>query len=148
MNLRFALAIAALSFVVPARAAETQKPAPSASASAAPSEGENREKAAEGDEPESPDSPRASMAEYLARVRRGAYAEAAEYLDVPKGRQADAPALARRLIAVLDRYDWIDLDKISSQPGGNADDGLPANYEEIGTVPGEHGIPTPVRLVR
>src|SRR5689334_3335563 len=146
MSLRFAVVFAALAIVVPAHAAETAKPAPSASAP--PSDDAAHAKEADADEPESPDSPRASMAEYLARVRRGAYADAAEYLDVPQDRQTDAPALARRLIAVLDRYDWIDLDKISSQPGGNADDGLPANYEEIGTVPGEHGIPTPVRLVR
>jgi MscS family membrane protein len=148
MSLRFAVVIAALAIVVPAHAAETAKPAPSASASTPPNDEAAHAKEADSDEPESPDSPRASMAEYLARVRRGAYADAAEYLDVPKDRQTDAPVLARRLIAVLDRYDWVDLDKISSRPGGNADDGLPQNYEEIGTVPGDHGIPSPVRLVR
>jgi MscS family membrane protein len=142
MSLRFACVVAALFAATPA-AADTPKPPPSGTAAAVVAADHDTV-----EEPESPDSPRASMAEYLARVRRGAYAEAAEYLDVPKERQNDAAVLARRLIAVLDRYDWIDLDKISSRPGGNPDDGLPQNYEEIGTVPGDSGIPNPVRLVR
>src|SRR5882672_9616643 len=124
---------------------------PAASASAAPPEVEHPEHAAvrEDDEAtESPDSPRASMSRFLDLTRAGDYAGAADYLDVPKERRANAADLARRLIAVVDRYDWIDLDKISPRPTGSLDDGLPAIYEQIGTVPTNGAAPEPVRLVR
>lgn len=123
--------------------------APSGSAaSSEPARAERDADREESDATESPDSPRASMSQFLDLVRAGDYAGAAEYLEVPKERKESGPALARQLIAVLDRYDWIDLDKISPVPTGKLDDGLPALYEEIGTVPGTGAAPEPVRLVR
>jgi MscS family membrane protein len=122
------------------------KPAPSASS--APVESAPADER-DGDETtESPDSPRASMSRFLDLTRSGDYAGAAEYLELPKERRANGPELAKRLIAVLDRYDWIDLDKISPRPTGSLDDGLPASYEQIGTVPTTGTTPQPVRLVR
>jgi MscS family membrane protein len=124
---------------------------PATSASAAPSEAGRPEHAAvheEDEATESPDSPRASMSRFLDLTRAGDYAGAADYLDLPKERRANGADLARRLIAVLDRYDWIDLDKISPRPTGSLDDGLPAIYEQIGTVPTSGAAPEPVRLVR
>jgi len=42
---------------------------------------------------------------------------------------------------VLDRYDWIDLDRISGRSTGALDDGLPPNYESLGTVPSASSAP-------
>lgn len=124
----------------------TAKPAPSASAARA--NGAHDEKTAQDDETETPDSPRASMSQFLELTRASDFAGAAKYLDVPKQRESDGPELARRLIAVLDRYDWIDLDRISPKSTGALDDGLPSSYESLGTVPGPTSTPQPVRLVK
>ncbi|HEX3594925.1 MAG TPA: mechanosensitive ion channel family protein, partial [Polyangiaceae bacterium] len=103
---------------------------------------------ADDDDSETPDSPRASMARFLELTRASDYAGAAAYLDIPAQRAADGATLARRLIAVLDRYDWIDLDKISPRSTGALDDGLPASYESLGTIPSSGATPEPVRLVK
>jgi MscS family membrane protein len=144
---------AAQGLLAPLKAAmaKTAPPAPSSSAagSVAPStESATRAVEDEEDEPESPDSPRASMGNFVELTRAGDYKGASEYLDVPKQRDANRADLARQLMAVLDRYDWIDLDKISPRATGNLQDGLPSNYEEIGTVPSSGRAPEPVRLIR
>lgn len=101
-----------------------------------------------GEEPESPDSPRASMSRFLDLARARKFTDAAAYLDVPKQLDGDGPRLAQHLIAVLDRYDWGDLEKLSPAPNGNLDDGLPPNYEQVGTVPKGAAARDPVRLIR
>jgi MscS family membrane protein len=100
------------------------------------------------EEPTAPDSPRASVSHFLAFVRKDDYQDAAQYLDVPKAREGEGPTLARRLIAVLDRYSWIDVERLSPDPQGALDDGLPPNFEQIGSVPGPLGMHEPVRLTR
>jgi MscS family membrane protein len=124
------------------------KPAPSASAAPSNDEKAAHEKSEEEDETEAPDSPRASMGHFLELTRAADYAGAAQYLDLPKQRENDGPALAQRLIAVLDRYDWIDLDRISGRSTGALDDGLPPSIESLGTVPTTSSTPQPVRLVK
>ncbi|HVW29857.1 MAG TPA: mechanosensitive ion channel family protein [Polyangiaceae bacterium] len=124
------------------------KPAPSASAAPANDAHGAHDEKAQDEEAEMPDSPRASMAQFLELTRASDFAGAAKYLDLPKQLESDGPELARRLIAVLDRYDWIDLDRISPKSTGALDDGLPPNYESLGTVPGSAATPQPVRLVK
>ena len=94
------------------------------------------------------DSPRASMTHFLELARSGDFEGAAAYLDVPQDQEKRAPALARRLVPVLDRNSWIDVEKLSPLSEGNLDDGLPAAFEKIGTVPSSIGVPEQVRLVR
>jgi hypothetical protein len=102
----------------------------------------------EGEEPESPDSPRASMSRFLELAHAREFTGAAEYLDIPKQLGADGPRLAQRLTAVLDRYDLSDSEKLSPEPNGKLDDGLPPAYEQVGTVPSGVAKKDPVRLVR
>lgn len=93
------------------------------------------------------DSPRASLQQYLDLCRAGRFGEAGQYLVVSEGRAAEAPALARRLKAVLDRHLWIDLETVSGEPEGNRQDGLPPGLEELGTIT-VAGRREPVRLQR
>lgn len=92
-----------------------------------------------------PDSPRASLAEYLNLCRAGRYADAARHLNVAEEQRARAADLARRLKAVLDRHLWLDLDMVSPRPEGEERDGLPRGTEELGVIPRGSD---PVRLVR
>jgi MscS family membrane protein len=85
-----------------------------------------------------PDTPRGAVARFLAAARTGQYARAAEYLNVrgvPRAaRSRLGPELARELETVLDRALWIDLDRLSDQPAGDLDDGLPSNLDSLGTI--------------
>ncbi|MFN7987120.1 MAG: mechanosensitive ion channel family protein [Thermoanaerobaculia bacterium] len=95
-----------------------------------------------------PDSPRSTIAEFLALARKGRYAEATRFLELPVGLEKHGPELARKLRLVLDRELWIDVGKVSPLPSGHLDDGLPPEFEEIGAITGATGKPEPVRLVR
>jgi MscS family membrane protein len=82
-------------------------------------------------------------------TRRGAYLEAAIYLDlVTKADQQRAADLARKLKAVLDRRLWVEPQELSPRPGGNPDDALPWHTDELGRIPTRTGLPYPVRMVR
>jgi MscS family membrane protein len=94
----------------------------------------------------SPGSPRHALEQYLSLARAGRSAEAAAYLDLSDTTQG--PALARRLKAVLDRYLWIDLDRVSSLTVGDTADGLPPGVDQLGTIRGLDGVPVPIRLTR
>ncbi len=116
---------------------------------AAKSAPEEKDKVEEPAEPTvKPRSPRAAVQRFQDLSRQGRFAEAAAFLDVPASREADRSLLARRLRAVLDRYLWLDLDKISEQTQGNLTDGLPARYEQLGTIAIPRGPSHPVRLAR
>jgi MscS family membrane protein len=99
-------------------------------------------------EPEvAPDSPRASLAEFVALTQKGKYADAAAFLALAPGQEADGPELARRLKAVLDRYLWIDVESLSPLAQGDEKDGLPPGVDQIGTIPvGDRT--EPVRILR
>lgn len=94
------------------------------------------------------DSPRSTVLEYLTYTRAGRFGDASRYLDVPNSLAGRGPELARKLKLVLDRRLWIDLSKVSPAPGGNGEDGLAGEVDEIGTIVGPSGKPEPVRLVR
>lgn len=93
-------------------------------------------------------SPRATLQRFFEQTRLGHYDEAAKSLDVPAGRSEEAGDLAKRLKAVLDRRLWIELESVSGQTTGDADDKLPPRIEELGRIPGPGGASEPVRLVR
>ncbi len=95
-----------------------------------------------------PGSPRAALQKFMELSRKGRYAEAGAFLEVPKAREAERAALAQRLRAVLERYVDLDLDKVSDRDAGNLSDGLPARYEQLGTVPAARNASEPVRLAR
>lgn len=95
------------------------------------------------------DSPRASIADFLALCRAGDYKAAARYLDFgPHNDEQAGPELARKLKAVLDRRVWVEQDGLSPLPGGNPEDGLPAYTDELGRIPGVHGVEEPIRIMR
>ena len=96
-----------------------------------------------------PDSPRASLARFLDSARRGRFAEATGYLELPRTTPADeAAAVARQLQAVLDRRVRIDFEALSPLPGGDPDDGLPPGVDQVARIPVEGGATEPVRMVR
>src|SRR5438445_2456599 len=118
------LLLVALALSVPA-AARPEAPAPGAETA--------RPAAALG-----PEVPRGAMARFLAACREGHYARAAEYLNLrqlPQSVRAQRGAeLARELETVLDRALWVDLDRLSDQPEGDPEDGLPALRDSLGTI--------------
>src|SRR5437879_530797 len=85
-----------------------------------------------------PEVPRGAMARFLDACREGHYARAAEYLNLRQLPQAvraqRGPELARELDVVLDRALWVDLDRLSDQPEGDPEDGLPALRDSLGTI--------------
>src|SRR5438552_19131773 len=85
-----------------------------------------------------PEVPRGAMARFLAACREGHYARAAEYLNLrqlPQSVRAQkGPELARELETVLDRALWVDLDRLSDEPEGDPEDGLPALRDSLGTI--------------
>jgi MscS family membrane protein len=95
-----------------------------------------------------PDSPRASLEAYLKAANAGEWDKAARYLALPEQDAARGPVLAERLKAVLDKYLWFDLEKISPESGGVRDDGLSAGVEKVGEIPVGDGRTQPVYLVR
>lgn len=131
-----ALAGLALALIVaPGSAGAQSEPAPRAAAperSAAPA----------------PDSPRASLLDFLELCRAGRYADAARYLDLAEQERPRAALLARRLKAVLDRHLWLDLGLVSPLASGNEADGLPRGADELGAIPLGGGRKAPVRMAR
>lgn len=100
------------------------------------------------EEPVDDGSPRAAMSDFLRLCRADDFVGAARYLDVPKARLAEAPELAKRLKAVMDRHAWVDLETISASPLGDTKDGMPLAYEAIATIPVVGGGTEPLRLFR
>src|SRR5437870_5987608 len=85
-----------------------------------------------------PGVPRGAGARFRDACREGHYARAAEYLNLrqlPQSVRAQRGAeLARELETVLDRGRWGDLDRLSDQPEGDPEDGLPALRDSLGTI--------------
>ncbi|MFT3923907.1 MAG: mechanosensitive ion channel family protein [Myxococcales bacterium] len=95
-----------------------------------------------------PDSPRASMAEFVKLCRKHDFEKAAGFLEIPKGQAEQGAQLAERLKAVLDRRAWLDVDKLSPLSTGNLDDDLPRSLEQVADLKGKDQVPAPVRLVK
>jgi len=87
--------------------------------------------------------PRSAALGYLVASREGDYERAANYLSlgsVPESERArKGPLLARQLKTVLDRELWVDLDRLSVEPEGNRDDGLPPRRDLVGVIQSERG---------
>ena len=87
------------------------------------------------------DTPRNSALGFLNATREGDYDRAAEYLDLgdlPKSQGiADKTELARRLKILLDSTFWVDLELLSDEPEGHADDGLPVHRDYVGSIKAE-----------
>ena len=95
-----------------------------------------------------PDSPRASMARFVAATNGGRWAEAATYLELGRADARRGPELARRLSDVLNHRLWLDPHLLSPESSGKRDDQLPPGVDEIGRIVGTDGKSEPVRLVR
>jgi MscS family membrane protein len=104
--------------------------------------------AAPPEEQVAPDSPRAAMTDFLKWTRHGEYAKAARYLDLSSVDESDGPLLAKHLSEVLERHLRIEPDNLSPDALGDTKDGLGADREELGNVPGAAGKPEPVVLTR
>jgi MscS family membrane protein len=83
-------------------------------------------------------SPRSAVLGFLVACRAGDYQRAANYLSLGSARRGkrgtSGPALARKLKTVLDRKLWVEVDRLSDDPAGHTDDGLPANRDLVGTI--------------
>ena len=95
-----------------------------------------------------PRSPRIALHEFLRLTRQGDFADAAAYLGPAVATSDSGATLARRLKTVLDQRVFIDERLISPVAAGNTADGLPANAEQIGTVPNDIGVREPVQMRR
>ncbi len=95
-----------------------------------------------------PGSPRASMTAFFALARENQWAEAAHYLSLAPSDSSRAALLAEHLVVVLDRHQWVDLDRLSPLPDGDDADGLPNGLDQIGTIPRSRGAAEPLRIMR
>jgi len=82
--------------------------------------------------------PRNSVMAYIQAAKENDFERAVKYLDLrhlPRGySENDGPELARHLKIVLDRALWIDMDILSTDPKGHAEDGLPSYRDLIGQI--------------
>jgi len=89
----------------------------------------------EEEEPVDANSPQATVVDFIELGDRGAFEEAARYLELPRGDVDRGPDLARRLHAVVSRLSSITPELLSGKATGDLSDGLPRAVERIGTVP-------------
>ena len=91
--------------------------------------------------PEDPlgrDTPRSSFNGFLKAAEEGDFVKAAEYLDLrnlPRKYKSIQPTrLAQMLDVVIEREIWVDLERLSDNPKGEAGDGLPDYRDELGRI--------------
>jgi MscS family membrane protein len=82
--------------------------------------------------------PRATLTGFLAAAREGRFGLAAYYLDLsgfPPGQQeSEGRRLARRLMLVLLRSEWINPQKISNDPAGAPEEGVPPDEQRLSAI--------------
>lgn len=82
--------------------------------------------------------PRNSVQGYFKAVKAGDLKRASQFLDLrnlPRGYKiSDGPELARQLKVVLDRDLWVEMDLLSVESKGHADDGLPRYRDLVGQI--------------
>src|SRR5664280_228679 len=82
--------------------------------------------------------PREAAAGLLAACQAGRFGLAAFYLDLgeipPERQRAEGERLARRLMLTLQRTGWVDTDKLSNDPLGAPESGVPENEQLLGVV--------------
>ena len=92
--------------------------------------------------------PREAAAGLLAACQAGRFGLAAFYLDLgeipPERQRAEGERLARRLMLTLQRTGWVDTDKLSNDPLGAPESGVPENEQLLGVVKVGH---QPVELL-
>ena len=83
--------------------------------------------------------PRATLEGFLSAARAGRFAEAAHYLDlddVPPDRQpVVGPLAARRLMFVLERRPWIEVESVSDNPVGRPQAGIDEDRQLLAKIP-------------
>ena len=116
-----------------ALAAAPQLPVPGAGPTPTPAE----EAAAD---PYGRETPNGCFFGFLHAVEKGAYGNAAEYLQIPDSLRSRREDIAREFQAVLDhRFVSTKLENISRSVRGTMDDGLPPEVERVGEVLGGEG---------
>ena len=92
--------------------------------------------------------PREAAAGFLAACQEGRFDLAAFYLDlsgIPTERQpAEGRRLARRLMLTLQRTGWVDPEKLSDEPLGRPETGVPENQQLFAVITAHH---QPVELL-
>jgi MscS family membrane protein len=82
--------------------------------------------------------PRGTVKGYFKATREGDHERAVQYLDLsslPRYlNKSDGQELARKLKIILDRSLWVDMDLVSDDPHGHAEDGLPKNRDVLGVI--------------
>ena len=82
--------------------------------------------------------PRETLNGFLAAAHQGRFGEASFYLDLdgykPEEQPLAGPRLSRRLMLVLDRKAWIDPGRVSNDPAGVPEAGVPDNEEQLASV--------------
>ena len=82
--------------------------------------------------------PRTSVQGFLEAANKADYERASQYLALrklpPWMQPYEAAELAWQLKVVFDRALWIDLDLLSTDPPGHADDGLPPYRDRVGKI--------------
>jgi MscS family membrane protein len=95
--------------------------------------------------------PRRAVQGFLQVAGAHNYQRAAEYLDLRRFPDGEAPflgpKLARQLKIVLDQNLPIDVDSLSDSPAGHLQDGLPPDIEQFGRIE-TPGMPVHLRLQR
>jgi len=95
-------------------------------------------------------SPRGAVRGFQRAARNENWSQAAQYLDLGSRRQVqglEAPQLAARLSEILERKLWVPIPALSDVPEGRGEDGLPPDYDALGTIPTPEG-PVELRLRR
>jgi MscS family membrane protein len=92
--------------------------------------------------------PREAVAGFLAACQEGRFDLASFYLDLgafpPERQRAEGARLARRLMLVLQRTGWVQLGKLSDEPLGVPETGIPENQQAFAVVEARH---QPVELL-
>ncbi len=86
--------------------------------------------------------PREALSGFLAACQAGRFGVAAYYLDlseIPPARQrAEGARLARRLMLTLQRTGWVEPAKLSDEPLGAPEPGVPENEQRFGVIRVQH----------
>lgn len=95
-----------------------------------------------------PDSPQATVTDFLEAVRTGRDNIAATYLEMLPNAKEDPKELARQLAAVLQSQPNFEVDSLSPDWNGDTEDGLPDAQEDIAHIAiDEKSAAQPVRLI-
>ena len=88
--------------------------------------------------------PREALRGFLQACRDSDFERASEYLDLRRYSASDkkslGPELARKLKVILDQTLWVELETLSIDPNGHANDGLPAYRDRVGQIQSSQGL--------